>query len=457
MTTTLERGPTPGPDHHTGGQVLPDTGPPARRQPPVGTTERNVWITVVIATALLGIAGFVNSFERVNRAMAPYFDGLAWTVPLAVDLGILVFTALDLLLAYRDLRSVWLRYVPRALVAVTIYLNVVGEPALEGRVAHAVLPGVWVIAVEVAGIAARQIFGLRTDRARLDRVPRNMWLLAPRSTLRLRRRMILRQQTSLAAATDLDLAYELARADLRDQWGWCGFGWRLRAPRRTKLLLRRGAITTTGPLTLTLPTETGPETTNGAGTGTGAGTGETASDTASDTGPGPRDRSRDRQQNRQRDRTRGPARGRPGITDAGAGPDMDLTSFAETLDDQCHTEGRRLSRRALTATARAAGYEIGTKRATELMAHLATRRAGLAPTGGHTLASFPPGNPPRPAGGNGDGADHPELVTERPSRSLGVSEPDHTATPARTETTMTDTTDPHAAPTAAAPVNGHGS
>src|SRR5262245_28261800 len=107
MTTTFQRdlaGPA------DGGQVLPHTaGQPSRRQPPVGTTERNVWITVVTGTALLGIAGFVNSFERVNRAMAPYFGGLAWTVPLAVDLGILVFTALDLLLAYRDLRSVWLR------------------------------------------------------------------------------------------------------------------------------------------------------------------------------------------------------------------------------------------------------------------------------------------------------------------------------------------------------------
>lgn len=313
--------------------VVAETGAPH-----VTDTERSAWVVVVAGLALLGAAGFVNSYERVNQRMIPYFGDLAWTVPLSIDVGILIFTALDLLMAYRDIRSVWLRYVPRGLIAVTIYLNVVGETTWEGRISHAVLPGLWVIAVEVAGTAVRSIFGLRTTRAQLDRIRRSRWLLAPVSTARLRRRMVLREETSLTDARSRDLAFELAKADMRDRYG--PVSWRWKAPRRERLLLRRGEVAPVNgtalalnPAPVPVPAETTPH----------------------------------------RDRTNGRRPGsnrRPGTT---ALTETELIALAEQVADQMANGGVALTRRPFIERMRDAGHPIGTARAGALLTHLRHR------------------------------------------------------------------------------------
>ena len=43
---------------------------------------------------VLGVIGAVNSFRAVADAVEPSFGGLAWTVPIGVDVGIAVFTVL---------------------------------------------------------------------------------------------------------------------------------------------------------------------------------------------------------------------------------------------------------------------------------------------------------------------------------------------------------------------------
>jgi hypothetical protein len=321
-------------------------------RPPVGPIERTAWGTVAALTGLLGVAGFVNSFARVEAAMRPYFGPrLAWTVPLAVDVGILVFTALDLLMAYRDLRTWWLRYVPRGLVAVTVYLNAVGEDRTEGRVAHAVLPLMWVVAVEVAGTAVRSIFGLRSTRPSMDRVRRSRWVLAPVSTARLRRRMILREETDLEAARVRDLAFELAKADLADTHG--PVVWRWKAPRRQRLLLRRGEIAP-----VSLPALALAPATDGT---TGTGPVETA--------PGPVP-----------DRPRtgaGTTLRRPVGTSRGSGPGpVDLMAVAGRVADRLETDGVALARRPFIAAMRAEGHPIGTSKAGALIAQLKQRRNG---------------------------------------------------------------------------------
>jgi hypothetical protein len=326
----------------------------------VGDVERNTWIAVVALTSVLGVAGFVNSFALVEYRMRPYFGDLAWTVPLAIDVGILVFTALDLLMAYRDLRSVWLRFVPRALVAVTVYLNVAGETVWEGRVAHAVLPGIWVVAVEVAGTAVRTIFGLKGERARMDRIRRSRWLLAPLATARLRRRMILREETSYLDARARDLAFELAKADMRDRYG--PLAWRWQAPRRERLLLRRGevapAAVETGPLAVpALPV--GPV--SGAN-GTGPDGAETADGTAV---PDRRPRRR---------KTTRPGRSRTAVSEA------DLIAAAERIGDQMAADGVALARRSFIAAMRTAGYPVGTAKAAVLLDHLKTRTTDTEPS-----------------------------------------------------------------------------
>lgn len=196
---------------------------------PTTTVERRAWVAVITMAGLVGLAGFVVSFARVSEAMVPHFGGLAFVVPLAVDLGIAVFTALDLLMAHRGVRSKWLRFVPWSLIAVTIYLNAVGSPSVEGQVAHAVLPLMWAIAVEVGGSYARTVWGLHAPGSeRLDPIRRSRWLLAPIATLKLWRRMILWEEPRYRVALERERDRVLARTAFREDYGW---RWRSRAPR----------------------------------------------------------------------------------------------------------------------------------------------------------------------------------------------------------------------------------
>jgi Protein of unknown function (DUF2637) len=109
---------------------------------------------VGVAVGALGLLGFVNSFHRVDVTAQPSFHGLAWAVPIGIDLGIFIFSALDIVFAILDMRIVWLPLIPWALTAVTIQLNIAdqaGAPALSGfdKLAHGVLPAMWALSVEV--------------------------------------------------------------------------------------------------------------------------------------------------------------------------------------------------------------------------------------------------------------------------------------------------------------------
>lgn len=205
---------------------------------------------VAAATLLLGVIGLVNSFHAVAEAAQASFGGLAWTVPLAVDVGILVFSALDLVLARLDMRVAWLRLLPWSLVAVTIYLNVADEPTWFGRIAHAVLPALWVVAVEVGTHAVRIRAGLGSMR-RMDRIRTSRWLLAPASTVGLWRRMVLWEIRSYPDALTRERDRLLALTRLQDAYG--RIGWRWNAPRRERALYRLGEHTPTGNEPATTP------------------------------------------------------------------------------------------------------------------------------------------------------------------------------------------------------------
>ena len=215
----------------------------------LGRAERLAAGAVVALVVLLGVIGAVNSFRAVAEAVEPSFGGLAWTVPVGVDVGIAVFTALDLLLARLRMRMSWLRLVPWVLVATTIYLNVAGERDPVAAVAHGVLPGLWVIAVEAGSHVVRSHVGLSSSSAtvgRMDRVRWSRWLLAPSSTLRLWRRMVLWETRSYSEALGRERARLLARTELQDRWG--PWAWRWRAPRRERALYRLGDLAPTAAL-----------------------------------------------------------------------------------------------------------------------------------------------------------------------------------------------------------------
>ena len=206
----------------------------------LSTNEFTAVAVVAALVAVLGLLGFINSFAAVAQAARPSFGSLAWTVPLGIDLGIAIFAALDIVLARLDMRLRWLRLIPWTLTAATVYLNVAGESSAFGKVAHAVLPCLWVVAVEVAAHVVRVRAGIEAG-THMDRIRPSRWFLAPFRTAALWRRMVLWEIRSYSEALSRERARLLALTELQDTYG--RFAWRWQAPRRVRALYRLGELT----------------------------------------------------------------------------------------------------------------------------------------------------------------------------------------------------------------------
>lgn len=205
-------------------------------------------------TAVLGLLGFANSYASVARAAAPSFGRLAPTVPVAIDLAIAVFSAMDIVLARLDMRPRWVRLLPWALTAATVYLNVSGQATWFGRIAHAVFPSLWVVAVALAAHVIRVRAHLASGAA-MDRIRASRWLLAPVSTARLKRKMVLWEIRSFPAALERERERALALTAMQDKYGM--LAWRWRAPRRERALFRLGVhapVPAAGPVPARLDT-----------------------------------------------------------------------------------------------------------------------------------------------------------------------------------------------------------
>jgi hypothetical protein len=326
------------------GTVLTASGTQGRG---LGAAERTAAACVVVLVALLGLIGAVNSFAAVAKAVESSFGDLAWTVPLGIDVGIAVFTALDLLFARMGMRMRLLRLVPWCLVAVTIYLNVAGEHDLIGAVAHGVLPLLWVIAVESGGHVVRTWAGLTSPTGkvrvrRLDRVRWSRWLLAPSSTLRLWRRMVLWETPSYSEALRRERDRVLARTELQDAWG--ALLWRWRAPRRARALYRLGELAPAG----ALPTSDAAPVRAAAPSSPVNAAKAPTSTTRRRSGSG---------------NGAGKARGKT------AQP-VELVEVGRAVAAELAAEGRGLTRAALVERLRARGLPVSNARAGELLARL---------------------------------------------------------------------------------------
>lgn len=311
-------------------------------------------IAVVVLVVILGLIGAVNSFARVAEAVEPSFGRLAWTVPVGIDIGIAVFTALDLLLARMGMRLAWLRLVPWALVAVTIYLNVSGEHTAVGAVAHAALPCLWVIAVEAASHVVRVRTGLATGgvgRRRMDRVRWSRWLLAPLSTVRLWRRMILWETPSYTDALRRERDRLLVRTDLQDQWG--RISWRWQAPRRQRVLYKLGEL---APANTLVEPEARPAL------------------------PAPAEAPRKRSTSSPRRNSNGSGR-RPAPSPA------ELLAAGRRIAGELAAEGRSLTRRELSDRVRSAGLSVSNARVGELLAQLRTQPLAESDNGAGAVES----------------------------------------------------------------------
>jgi hypothetical protein len=150
----------------------------------------------------LGVLGAIGSFATVRHIAAPWFGPSAWIVPAGVDIGILALLAWDLLTEYLGLSWPVLHWTAWAFIAATTYFNIsAAHGHLTASVMHAAMPMLFVTVVEGIRHLIRQCTGLATG-TRIERIPLARWLLAPRTTFLLARRMVLWHVTSYQDGLD---------------------------------------------------------------------------------------------------------------------------------------------------------------------------------------------------------------------------------------------------------------
>ncbi|NGN63875.1 DUF2637 domain-containing protein [Streptomyces sp. A7024] len=216
--------------------TLSETTPPAL--PRLGRTERWLLAVVVPAAAGIGTLGLASSYESVSAAAAQWGFASPWMLPIGIDIAIPVFTAANLLLIRLGMALAWVRLVPWLLTGATCWLNVASGHSLSAKVAHGVMPLLWVVLSEIAGHVYAVRTGVATGR-RMETIRASRWLLAFGSTFKLWRRMTLWEITSYRQGLELERQRQLARADLRQKHGR---RWRKHTPRRERVLLKWGEL-----------------------------------------------------------------------------------------------------------------------------------------------------------------------------------------------------------------------
>ncbi|MFF2812110.1 DUF2637 domain-containing protein [Streptomyces sp. NPDC058000] len=201
------------------------------------TRTHRILIVVVIAGAILIAAiGFTGSYAAV-RALAEKkgFGAFAAVFPIGIDAGIVVLLALDLLLTWTRIPFPLLRQTAWLLTAATIAFNgAAAWPDALGVGMHAVIPVLFVVAVEAARHAVGRIADLTADK-HMEGVRLARWLLAFPSTFRLWRRMKLWELRSYDQVIQLEQDRLIYQARLRARYGRA---WRRRAPVESLMPLR---------------------------------------------------------------------------------------------------------------------------------------------------------------------------------------------------------------------------
>ncbi|MFI2188911.1 DUF2637 domain-containing protein [Streptomyces sioyaensis] len=193
------------------------------------TRTHRILIGVVIAgAALIAAIGFTGSYAAV-RALAEKkgFGGFSVVFPIGIDAGIVVLLALDLLLTWIRIPFPLLRQTAWLLTAATIAFNgAAAWPDALGVGMHAVIPLLFVVAVEAARHAIGRIADITADK-HMEGVRLTRWLLAFPSTFRLWRRMKLWELRSYDEVIQLEQDRLVYQARLRARYGRA---WRRRAP-----------------------------------------------------------------------------------------------------------------------------------------------------------------------------------------------------------------------------------
>ncbi|MFD5786694.1 DUF2637 domain-containing protein [Streptomyces sp. NPDC127037] len=201
------------------------------------TRTHRVLIGLVVAGAVLIAAiGFAGSYAAVRElALSKGFGDFSLVFPIGIDAGICVLLALDLLLTWLRIPFPLLRQTAWLLTAATIAFNgAAAWPDPLGVGMHAVIPVLFVVAVEAARHAVGRIADITADK-HMEGVRLTRWLLSPVPTFRLWRRMKLWELRSYEQVIKLEQDRLIHQARLQARYGRA---WRRRAPVESLMPLR---------------------------------------------------------------------------------------------------------------------------------------------------------------------------------------------------------------------------
>ncbi|MFF2378665.1 DUF2637 domain-containing protein, partial [Streptomyces xiamenensis] len=194
-------------------------------------------IGVVIAGAVVIAAfGFAGSYAAVRElAEDKGFGTFSLVFPIGIDAGICVLLALDLLLTWMRIPFPLLRQTAWLLTAATIAFNGAASwPDPLGTAMHAVIPVLFVVAVEAARHAVGRIADITADK-HMEGVRLTRWLLSPIPTFKLWRRMKLWELRSYEQVIKLEQDRLIYQARLQARFGR---NWRRKAPIESMMPLR---------------------------------------------------------------------------------------------------------------------------------------------------------------------------------------------------------------------------
>ncbi|MEU0738503.1 DUF2637 domain-containing protein [Streptomyces sp. NPDC006134] len=201
------------------------------------TRMHRILIGVVVTGAVIiaGI-GFAGSYAAVRElALKKGFGDFSYVFPIGIDAGICVLLALDLLLTWIRIPFPLLRQTAWVLTAATIAFNgAAAWPDPLGVGMHAVIPVLFVVAVEAARHAVGRIADITADK-HMEGVRLTRWLLSPVPTFLLWRRMKLWELRSYDQVIKLEQERLVYQARLHSRFGRA---WRRKAPVESLMPLR---------------------------------------------------------------------------------------------------------------------------------------------------------------------------------------------------------------------------
>ncbi|WP_105973648.1 DUF2637 domain-containing protein [Streptomyces geranii] len=212
---------------------------PAGGVPPLSGGELVGVVAIVLAAAAVSTIGLLSSYTALETKAAGWGWEWPWLLPVGIDVSIPAFTGASLVLIRMGMELRWIRWVPRTLTAVTVYLNWHASDSMSGRLGHAALTLLWVVFSEIASHVYATRIGAVTGKVRMETVRRSRWILAPIPTARLRRRMILWEITSYEEALTRLQEQTYLRAQLKEEHGLL---WRWKAPLEQRMTLKLGEL-----------------------------------------------------------------------------------------------------------------------------------------------------------------------------------------------------------------------